>query len=266
MPESTRITPSRWDATRSLLGKIRPLLRHPFCASVLLHGSVALACWWGVSGSLQKLTLPQGPGRQSWSCSPALTCRTAARSVAVPEVSDVADQPWSGVLPPASWPEDVADSVLPPPEEALRLEPLMEDIRERPFAGKMAFAPGWHRRPQLASEAPVSADWKPVEPTSIPAQAAPKPSEPVVLAKPLGVAASLRRLRRRAARSGFRGELLLRVQVSAQGRPTQVRIVRSSGSSPQDQAVRAMVASWSFVPARRGDRDVPCTLTIPFRF
>lgn len=62
------------------------------------------------------------------------------------------------------------------------------------------------------------------------------------------------------------GVTLLRVEVSAEGRPQQVIIERSSGSERLDRAARMAVRDWRFVPAREGDKTVAGWVTVPINW
>lgn len=62
------------------------------------------------------------------------------------------------------------------------------------------------------------------------------------------------------------GKVLLRVLVSAEGKPGKIELSSSSGSDRLDQAARAAVARWRFIPARQGDRDVETWVIVPIIF
>ena len=70
-----------------------------------------------------------------------------------------------------------------------------------------------------------------------------------------------------AKRLGMEGVVLLEVVVLADGRPSGVRIVRSSGHAPLDEsAVSTVSGRWHFVPARRDGAAIESRVTIPIRF
>lgn len=70
-----------------------------------------------------------------------------------------------------------------------------------------------------------------------------------------------------ALRRGEAGTVWLRVEVDAQGRPTEVTVQESSGSKALDQAARKQVLQrWRFVPARQGDRAVAAVGLVPIVF
>jgi len=65
---------------------------------------------------------------------------------------------------------------------------------------------------------------------------------------------------------GEHGKVMLRVYVSAQGRAERVEVRTSSGSQRLDQAARAAVEQWKFVPARQGDDPVAAWVIVPITF
>lgn len=67
-------------------------------------------------------------------------------------------------------------------------------------------------------------------------------------------------------RLGEEGQVLLRVRVSAEGLPLAVEVRRSSGFKRLDEAARAAVKRWKFVPARRGEMPVAAWVLIPISF
>jgi protein TonB len=62
------------------------------------------------------------------------------------------------------------------------------------------------------------------------------------------------------------GLVTLRVLVNSNGSADEVRLQTSSGSARLDEAARATVRSWKFVPARRGNEPVPAWVLIPISF
>jgi len=71
----------------------------------------------------------------------------------------------------------------------------------------------------------------------------------------------------RASRDlGEEGRVLLRVEVSAEGRALQVLIETGSGFARLDRAAREAVAQWRFVPARQGQKAVSAWVKVPIFF
>ncbi len=62
------------------------------------------------------------------------------------------------------------------------------------------------------------------------------------------------------------GKVLLRVRVSEDGVSEDVSVEQSSGHEILDESAVEAVQQWKFVPARRGDKHVACTVTVPIVF
>jgi len=67
-------------------------------------------------------------------------------------------------------------------------------------------------------------------------------------------------------RLGEEGKVLMRVRVSAQGLPLAVEVRQSSGYARLDEAARAAVERWRFVPAQQGSEAVEATVLVPLAF
>jgi len=67
-------------------------------------------------------------------------------------------------------------------------------------------------------------------------------------------------------RMGEEGKVVLRVRVSAQGLPLSVEIRQSSGFERLDEAARAAVERWRFVPARQGSEAIEASVLVPLHF
>jgi protein TonB len=67
-------------------------------------------------------------------------------------------------------------------------------------------------------------------------------------------------------RLGEEGKVLLRVRVSREGLADAVDLEKSSNFERLDEAARAVVARWRFVPARRGDEAIEATVIVPIVF
>ena len=65
---------------------------------------------------------------------------------------------------------------------------------------------------------------------------------------------------------GWEGKVLLRVNVSADGHADSVTIHRSSEHEVLDESAVEAVEKWLFIPAKQGDRAVPCTVIVPINF
>lgn len=69
-----------------------------------------------------------------------------------------------------------------------------------------------------------------------------------------------------ALRSREEGSVVLRVHVDASGQPTDVSIVRRSGSRDLDRAAQAAVRKWRFNPAMKNGQPVASTAQVPIDF
>ena len=69
-----------------------------------------------------------------------------------------------------------------------------------------------------------------------------------------------------AVAEGEQGAVILLVHVAPTGVASAVDVARSSGYLLLDEAARAAVASWRFLPARRGRTPVPSSIPIRIRF
>ncbi|MEX2449841.1 MAG: energy transducer TonB [Rhodospirillales bacterium] len=70
----------------------------------------------------------------------------------------------------------------------------------------------------------------------------------------------------RARRNAFEGRVIVRVQVSAAGTSESARVIESSGYDILDEAARAAVMQWTFVPAKRAGVAVAAGLDVPIVF
>lgn len=71
---------------------------------------------------------------------------------------------------------------------------------------------------------------------------------------------------RLAKSRGWQGKVLLRVQVTADGRSASVQVQQSSGHNQLDEAAVEAVEHWTFLPAKRGEMPVASTVTVPIQF
>ncbi|MBI5912488.1 MAG: energy transducer TonB [Betaproteobacteria bacterium] len=67
-------------------------------------------------------------------------------------------------------------------------------------------------------------------------------------------------------RMGEEGQVILRVFVEPNGRPSQVQIKTGSGSPRLDQAAQEAVWRWKFFPARRGAEAIGAWVLVPIDF
>src|SRR6185312_12146560 len=69
-----------------------------------------------------------------------------------------------------------------------------------------------------------------------------------------------------ARRRGEQGRVMLHVDVSADGLPTEVEIAHSSGHHALDEAAVSAVKRWRFVPASHDGRPIAGSADVPVRF
>src|SRR5258705_5556047 len=69
-----------------------------------------------------------------------------------------------------------------------------------------------------------------------------------------------------AREEGQEGLVVLRVRVSKEGRPVEIRVGKSSGIRALDAAALEGVKRWTFRPARFADQDVEAWMDGPIRF
>jgi protein TonB len=62
------------------------------------------------------------------------------------------------------------------------------------------------------------------------------------------------------------GKVVLRVRVSSQGLPLAVEVKQSSNYARLDEAAKAAVERWRFVPARQGNEAVEAWVLVPLNF
>jgi len=66
--------------------------------------------------------------------------------------------------------------------------------------------------------------------------------------------------------AGIGGTVVLSLTVGTEGRPIQVKLVRSSGQQALDAAAQEGVRSWKFNPATRNGQPVPQTIQVPVNY
>lgn len=193
--------------------------------------------------------------------------------LAVRVVERVAVRPWVAQVKPVEAPQivDRRQRVEPPRPVEAPAKPRRTTPRRTSVAAVNKALP----TPPAVSTAAVTASATPAlaaaattlaAPVAAPAAAA--APAPLVAARfdadylrnppPVYPAAS-RRL-------GEEGRVLLRIRVSAEGLPLTVEVRQSSGFRRLDDAARAAVERWRFVPARQGSEAVESSVLVPLQF
>ncbi|MBF0260652.1 MAG: TonB family protein [Magnetococcales bacterium] len=223
-----------------------------FVLSLLVHGFV-VAGFWARPASQPRLERSEL----------LFELREAAQPVVLP-----APPP-----PPEEPPPKPEEPVAPPPPPPPKPEP--EPVKppppkEPPVARKVVKpAPIVRRAEPVPAESTDVAPLPMSAPPVVPAPTASAPVEPVYRAMDLGAALAGNPrpdYPRSARRLGQEGLVMVRVEVSADGRAERVALQQSSGFEALDQAALDAVARWRFVAARRAGVPVAATVTVPIRF
>jgi protein TonB len=69
-----------------------------------------------------------------------------------------------------------------------------------------------------------------------------------------------------ARERGYEGEVVLRVEVLANGRVGQIEIKKSSSYEVLDRSALTAVKQWKFIPAKKGDVAIALWVNIPIKF
>ena len=232
----------------SNLRSMMPRAASAALGSVLLHGGVIALLTWGVQ-------------------------HTRVPAVAVtPMVAPLTAQ-WIELLPapPAAVTEAVPSPTMANAIPARSAPPVVKRSTKAP-ATAPASTPS-SVRPQSKTEpiANAVAESLPVA-SAVPAAvvATDPPSRPSHFQAPRFDLAYLDnpppRYPRTARQMGWEGTVLLRVKVNSQGRADVIRLARSSGYLPLDEAAQEAVARWRFEPAREGEQAVSAWAEVPLVF
>lgn len=150
------------------------------------------------------------------------------------------------------------------------LEALPEPLPSRGGASGLEEKPA----PESEGERPQLVEEKPMPPPQPPAMAAetsavPPPSAalaPGTTAVPIPGQTPPPRYPATAMRRGVTGTVLVRVEVGADGTPTDVQVAQRSGSRDLDRAAIDAVRDWRFKPGQRDGQPVTSVVTIPIDF
>lgn len=175
------------------------------------------------------------------------------------------------VAPVAATPAPVARPVAPPPRPAAKLAARHEARVAPPVVDAPPPQPAAPAAPASAEERSVPVALAglsaPVTPT---AALAPSGAREMLRAAAPSLAAYLHapepEYPRSAREDGEEGVVVVRVRVSRDGLPAEVRLERSSGSRALDRAAVAGVKLWRFVAASDGTHAVESWIDIPIRF
>jgi periplasmic protein TonB len=172
---------------------------------------------------------------------------------------------------PVETPPPVKERVKPTPvkPDPVKVAPRDERPVEQPRAPILTAppeAPVTVATPVVPEQKPAS----PPEPPRPPPAPVAAPAPPVTVTPPSYGAAYLRNplpeYPLAAKRRRESGTVTLRVVVTPEGKPANITLDKSSGSTSLDAAARKAVESWTFVPAREGNQPVQGVVIVPWRF
>lgn len=195
----------------------------------------------------------------------------AALTVAVGQFEPPVTPPQTSITVSIATPEVPAPrpETQPQPKPQPRLkEPVPPRPEQKPAPqARAADKPVITSAPVASNPAETSA----AAPPSPPAPAAAAAPAPVAVVPPRFDAAYLSNplppYPSAAKRMGEEGRVLLRVQVGADGKPTDVTVIKSCGFPRLDESARdTVLRSWRFVPARQGDQPVAGAVKVPIDF
>jgi protein TonB len=66
--------------------------------------------------------------------------------------------------------------------------------------------------------------------------------------------------------AGIGGKTVMNVTIGTEGRPTEVKLVSSSGQSALDESAQRKVVEWKFKPATRNGHAIAQTIQVPVDF
>ncbi len=214
------------------------LLRWPasLCAAVILH-AVGLAVF-------SKLDPPE-----SFACQEPATLTVSLEQPAPAEI-DTAEMRHEPEIEPTPEPEQVQ---LPEPTPQLTPEPIPTPAppAEKPVARQpVATSPPKpeHQQQKMTPRPPVSSSSVSAD-TAPSLQRNPAPRYPAA-----------------ALRKGIEGTCLIELAITVEGRVSNARLMRSSGSHLLDQAALRAVRRWRFRPATKLGHPVPARIEAPVEF
>ncbi len=159
---------------------------------------------------------------------------------------------------PEPTPQPTPEQTPPPPEPTP--EPTPEEIvtaKESPEVAQPTPEPT-----PIAAPAPTP---KPT-PKPEPSIQKPKPAAAVNIPKPVVIQNTPPSYPEIARRNGWEGRVLVRVEVSADGRPISTAIAKSSGYGVLDQSALRAVKSWRFQPRTVAGIPTAGSVEVPVNF
>lgn len=180
--------------------------------------------------------------------------------------------------PPEPPPPEVRQPQPPPPKPVARKPPPPKPVAKQAPPKTVTESPTALRT--VDDSPPAVAEPSPAPPPVARQEAAPTPAVPPPAAAGVPTAAAVTAARFDAAylnnpapaypmvsrRMREEGQVMLRVLVSADGRPNRIELRTSSGSDRLDRAAQEAVSRWRFVPARQGERAIESWVLVPIVF
>lgn len=164
---------------------------------------------------------------------------------------------------PRIEPEPPKPLKQPKPQRKETALPVLAAASDAPTAASVAPQPPAPPEPVAIDTAPARPSPPSAAPDSAPAAAPviPPRFDAAYLQNPAPTYPPM------AKRQNQTGRVVLRVSVSAEGLPTNVVVLTSSGYELLDQAALEVVRNrWKFVPAKRGDQAVAGQADVPLSF
>lgn len=231
---------------------MRPAYAASFVAALACHALLLFGFKLGTSAS--PLALSDDPSPIDVSLVAAAPEPQPAEPAPPPPVPAPTPEP----TPPPPVPEPTPDMSTPPPEPlptpAEETEPSPEPPREtpppRPRQPRHSQKTG-HAAAPMIIHGEIRQGAAPSGPigTAVRYRSNPKPDYP-----------------EEARRQHQEGVVVLSVEVSTEGRPTDISLKRSSGYDMLDQAAIQAVRRWTFDPARVASFPVESRVDVPIRF
>jgi protein TonB len=239
-----------------------------FLAASALHAGMILAL--GKVGSEESAVLPASESIELTLIAGPTEAALEVPAVAEPEpIIDAPAEVSPPVEPELPSPPPEPDLPIPePPPEPPKIEPAPE-----PQVHESFFQPADRPKPKPASTPRLTR--RPIAPSTT-VSSAPRPTS-----SQAGTTAAVGP-RTNASAGGFgnpkppyppasrqareEGVVLLRVNVTEQGRTSSVRVMRSSGFARLDESARVTVQRWRFRPGRAGLLPVASEVDVPVRF
>jgi protein TonB len=159
---------------------------------------------------------------------------------------------------PEATPEPTPEPTPPPPEPTP--EPTPEEIvtaEKSPEVAEATPAP---------TPAPTPVSTPRTTPKPEPSAPKPRPAAAMNIPKPVVIQNTPPSYPDLARRKGWEGRVIVRVEVSAEGRPLSTAIAISSGFGVLDQAALRAVKSWRFQPRTIAGIPAPGTVEVPVNF